>query len=84
MINQLLNLNFNIVNQKKIVDEISQILMLDGDFNINETQIEFDYLSSLILIEFLDKNFQISVTRDEIKNFNVIKDILDFIHKSKI
>ena len=84
MINQLLNLNFNIVNQKKIVDEISQILMLDGDFNINETQIEFDSLSSLILIEFLDKNFQISVTRDEIKNFNVIKDILDFIHKSKI
>ena len=71
------------MNNDKIIAEVSEILMLEEDFNINETQIEFDSLSSLMLVEFLDSNFEISISKDEIKNFNVLKDIIDFIHKSK-
>jgi acyl carrier protein len=71
------------MNNDKIIAEVSEILMLEEGFSINKTQIEFDSLSSLMLVEFLDSNFEISISKDEIKNFNVLKDIIDFIHKSK-
>lgn len=71
------------MDNDKIIKEISEILMLEEGFNINKTQIEFDSLSSLMLVEFLDSNFEISISKDEIKNFNVIEDIIDFIHKNK-
>lgn len=71
------------MNNDNIIKEVSEILMLEEGFNINKTQIEFDSLSSLMLVEFLDSNFEISISKDEIKNFNVLKDIIDFIHKSK-
>jgi len=71
------------MNNDKIIAEISDILMLEEGFNINKTPIEFDSLSSLMLVEFLDSNFEISISKDEIKNFNVLKDIIDFIHKRK-
>tara|TARA_B110000238_G_C16064998_1_gene412283 strand:- start:109 stop:327 length:219 start_codon:yes stop_codon:yes gene_type:complete len=71
------------MNNDKIIAEVSDILMLEEGFNINKTQIEFDSLSSLMLVEFLDSNFEIAISKDEIKNFNVLKDIIDFIHKSK-
>jgi acyl carrier protein len=72
------------MNTDKIIAEISEILMLDEDFNIYETKIDFDSLSSLMLVEFLDSNFEISITKDEIKNFNVLNDIIVYIQKNKI
>jgi acyl carrier protein len=71
------------MNTNKIIVEISEILMLDEDFNIYETKIEFDSLSSLMLVEFLDSNFEISITKDEIKNFKVLNDIIVYIQKNK-
>jgi acyl carrier protein len=71
------------MNTDKIITEIVEILMLDGDFDIYKTKIEFDSLSSLMFVEFLDLNFGISITKDEIKNFNVINDIINFIDKNK-
>ena len=71
------------MNINIIIVEISEILMLDEDFNIYETNIEFDSLSSLMLGEYLDSNFEISITKDEIKNFKVLNDIIVYIQKNK-
>ena len=71
------------MNINIIIVEISEILMLDEDFNIYETKIEFDSLSSLMLGEYLDSNFEISITKDEIKNFKVLNDIIVYIQKNK-
>jgi|TARA_B110000238_G_C15746173_1_gene277224 acyl carrier protein len=67
------------MKKNDIIHEVSEILMLDEDFNVDETQIEFDSLSSLMLVEFLDSNFNITVTKDEIKSFKTIKSVLIFI-----
>ena len=67
----------------KIITEISEILELEENFHVNETPIEFDSLSSLGLVSFLDSNFNISITKEEIKEFKVVNDILKFIEERK-
>ena len=69
------------MTREQIIYEIKEILLLDEDFDINKTIIEFDSLSSLLLAEFLDNTFKISITKDQIKKFDTVKNILDFIDK---
>jgi len=67
----------------EIIKEISELLELEGNFDINETPIEIDSLSSLGLVSFLDTNFNISVTKEEIEEFKVVNDIIKFIDARK-
>ncbi len=71
------------MDRKEIIFEISEILMLEGEFDLDKTQIEFDSLTSLMLIEFLDSNFSIGISREEIKKLHFLRDILKFIEERR-
>ena len=71
------------MNNNEIVNEIAEILELEDNFDINETPIEIDSLSSLGLVSFLDSNFNISVTKEEIEEFKVVNDIVKYIDERK-
>jgi len=72
------------MEKQEIISELVEILMLDDGYNIDETQIEFDSLSSLMLVEFLDSNFKITINKEEIKSFETIKSVLEFIDDKKV
>ena len=72
------------MEKQEIISELVEILMLDDGYNIDETQIEFDSLSSLMLVEFLDSNFKITLNKEEIKSFETIKSVLEFIDDKKV
>ena len=67
----------------EIITELSELLELEENFHVNETPIEIDSLSALGLVSFLDSNFNISVTKEEIEEFKVVNDILKFIDERK-
>ena len=67
----------------EIIMEISELLELEENFHVNETPIEIDSLSALGLVSFLDSNFNISITKEEIEEFKVVNDILKFIEERK-
>ena len=71
------------MEKQEIISELVEILMLDDGCNIDQTPIEFDSLSSLILVEFLDANFNISISKEEIKSFETIQSVIDFIGDKK-
>ena len=71
------------MKKQEIISELVEILMLDDGYIIHETPIEFDSLSSLMLVEFLDDNFNISITKEEINSFETIKSVLEFIDEKK-
>jgi len=71
------------MKKQEIISELVEILMLDDGYIIDETPIEFDSLSSLMLVEFLDDNFNISITKEEINSFETIKSVLEFIDEKK-
>ena len=70
------------MDEKTIINELVEILMLD-DYNVDQTKIEFDSMSSLMLVEFLDSNFNITISKEEIKSFETIKSVLEFIDDKK-
>ena len=70
------------MDEKTIINELVEILMLD-DYNVDQTKIEFDSMSSLMLVEFLDSNFNITISKEEIKSFETIKSVLEFIYDKK-
>ena len=70
------------MDKKTIINELVEILMLDN-YNVDQTKIEFDSMSSLMLVEFLDSNFNITITKEEIKSFETIKSVLEFIDEKK-
>lgn len=72
------------MEKQEIISELIEMLMLDDGYNIDETQIEFDSLSSLMLVEFLDSNFKITISKEEIKSFETIKSVLEFIDDKKV
>lgn len=71
------------MKKEKIINEIKEILLIDHEIGIND-KVEFDSMSVLLLIVFFDENFAMKVTDQQIKKFNDINDILDFIGKEKI
>jgi acyl carrier protein len=71
------------MEKQEIISELVEVLMLDDGYNIDETPIEFDSLSSLMLVEFLDSNFNITITKEEIKSFETIKSVLEFIDEKR-
>ena len=71
------------MKKQEIISELVEILMLDDGYIIDETPIEFDSLSSLMLVEFLDDNFNISITKEEIKSFETIQSVIEFINDKK-
>ena len=71
------------MENNEIIEEIAELLEMEGDFNINETPIQFDSLSSLGLVSFLDSNFDINITKEEIEEFKVINDVINFINQRK-
>ncbi len=71
------------MKNNEIIVEISELLELDENFHANETPIEFDSLSSLGLVSFLDTNFNINITKEEIEEFNFVNDVVEFINERK-
>ena len=71
------------MKKQEIISELVEILMLDDGYIIDQTPIEFDSLSSLMLVEFLDDNFNISITKEEIKSFETIQSVIEFIDDKK-
>ena len=71
------------MKKQEIISELVEILMLDDGYIVDETPIEFDSMSSLMLVEFLDDNFNISITKEEITSFETIKSVLEFIDEKK-
>ena len=71
------------MEKSEIIRELSEILLLDEGFNISKTRIEFDSISSLILTEYMEANFKIYITKDKIKEFNFIVDIINYIDENK-
>ena len=71
------------MEKKEIISELVEILMLDDGHIIDETPIDFDSLSSLMLVEFLDSNFKITINKEEIKSFETIKSVLEFIDEKR-
>lgn len=71
------------MEKKEIISELVEILMLDDGYIIDETPIDFDSLSSLMLVEFLDSNFKITINKEEIKSFETIKSVLEFIDEKR-
>jgi len=71
------------MKKQEIISELVEILMLDDGYIVDETPIEFDSLSSLMLVEFLDNKFNISITKEEITSFETIKSVLEFIDEKK-
>ena len=67
------------MKKQEIISELVEILMLDDGYIVDETPIEFDSLSSLMLVEFLDNKFNISITKEEIKSFETIQSVIEFI-----
>ena len=67
----------------KIIAELSTILMLEKENTDTDTAITFDSLSSLMLVEFLDSNFKIKISREQIKSFEKISDVIAFINERK-
>ena len=67
----------------EIITELSELLELEANFQVNETPIEIDSLSALGLVSLLASNFNISVTKEEIEEFKVVNDILKFIDERK-
>ena len=68
------------MKKEKIISEILEILLIEDDYDIHITEIEFDSMSSLLLMDFLATNFNITITKNEIKNFKNINDIIVFIN----
>lgn len=71
------------MKKQEIISELVEILMLDDGYIVDETPIEFDSLSSLMLVEFLDNKFNISITKEEIKSFETIQSVIEFIDDKK-
>tara|TARA_B110000003_G_scaffold276387_1_gene322589 strand:+ start:2635 stop:2853 length:219 start_codon:yes stop_codon:yes gene_type:complete len=71
------------MEKQEIISELVEILLLDDGYNVDETPIKFDSLSSLMLVEFLDSNFNISINKEEINSFETIQCVLDFIDEKK-
>jgi acyl carrier protein len=70
------------MKREEIIIEIKEIL-LDDTLGVDDS-IEFDSMSVLLLIAFLDDNFSIPVQEPEIKKFKSISSILTFIGNENI
>jgi len=70
------------MKREEIIIEIKEIL-LDDTLAVDDP-IEFDSMSVLLLIAFLDDNFSILVKEAQIKKFETISSILTFIGKENI
>lgn len=65
------------MNKKKFLLEIQDIMLLE---EINETTgIEVDSMASLLLIAFLDEEFSISISQEQIKSIKSVSDIIELI-----
>ena len=68
------------MNKAEFLEEFIEVLQTEEEIDENtvlEELEEWDSLSKMATIAFLDKNFSIKVTFDEIKNFKTVQDIID-------
>jgi acyl carrier protein len=70
------------MNKKKFLLEIQDIMLLE---EINETTgIEVDSMASLLLIAFLDEEFSISISHEQIKSIKSVSDIIKIVGKDNL
>lgn len=66
------------MEKEKYYEELKEILLLDVEIN-EETGIEIDSMGSLLLIAFLDENFNKTISQERIKDIKSVKDITHII-----
>ncbi len=71
------------MKKEDFLKEIQDILVLDEELNMN-SPIEIDSLGNLMLIAFLDENFEVRVTAEVIKKINNVSQLVNLIGKDKI
>lgn len=72
------------MKKEQFLNEIKEILLLNS-LEINEnTAIEIDSMSSLLLIAFLDENFSKTISTEKIKEIKKIIDIIDIVGSEKL
>lgn len=72
------------MNKDRFIEEIKEILLLE-DENINEeTPIEVDSMSSLLLIAFFDEHFSETITQEKIKELKKVSDLVEIAGASNL
>lgn len=71
------------MNNEKNIDLLEDMMELDSGSITPETELddiaEWDSLAKLSLIVLMDEEFGKKLTGDQIKSFETVKDILDFM-----
>ncbi|KZS41451.1 hypothetical protein AWE51_22370 [Aquimarina aggregata] len=72
------------MNKQDFFEELQELLELD--FTLTETTVigEIDSLNLLSLITFLDENFDIQKTGEELKSITSVKNIIDLIGEDSL
>ena len=65
------------------LSEVKEIFLIEEDLNEN-TGIEVDSMAALLLIAFLDENFDKKINDKGIKKIKSVQDIIDIIGKENI
>ena len=68
------------MDKKLLIEELCEILLIE-EINFDD-EIEIDSMSSLMLIEFFDTHFGISLNKENIDEFHTLNSIIEFIRNS--
>lgn len=71
------------MKKQDFLKEIKDILLIDEDLNEN-TGIEVDSMASLLLIAFLDENFNRLVDEKTITSIKSVSDIVEIVGKNNL
>ena len=77
-----MNIKDNCMNRNEFLEKIKEILQYESEeelsLNTNLLDLEeWDSLSQISIIAFLDSDFNKKITYDDLKNFTKIQDIYD-------
>ena len=69
--------------REELLEKIAEILEVEkiGEKDTLESFDEWDSLTSLSLIALVDSDFNVTLTNDDIKMFEIVKDVIDFVEK---
>lgn len=71
------------MNKQDFFEELKELLEIED--NLTETyELEIDSLDLLSLIAFLDENFEIQKTAEELKNISSVREIIDLIGEDNL
>lgn len=72
------------MTKKEFFEELIEILELEEENPAETDEFEIDSLNLLGLITFLDENFGIQKTAEELENVSSLKDIIDLVGEDNL